>query len=162
MILVRLESSEDLHQLIDRVAFLAKREVLHTILSDIGIDTLEALIEKARENQRNMGHCDYTSVAEEWLKLRRKTMALIVSNNQATLNPFRSGSKLHDIFNFLSDGAVRSLNAITEAGYFPGASGNPVYRRRTSSALRTIRANLERRNVGTVAHFNEGYKIVIR
>ena len=56
-----------------------------------------------------------------------------------TRNPYRLGSKLHHIFNFMADGNVHTLVAITNAAYFPGAGNEPLYRRRVSSALRTIR-----------------------
>lgn len=54
-------------------------------------------------------------------------------------NPYRVGSKLHHIFHLLADGAPHTLVDITEAVYHPGAGYRPIFRRRVSSALRTIR-----------------------
>lgn len=57
-------------------------------------------------------------------------------------NPYRESSKLHSIYHFLSDGAPHTLVDITETAYFPGAGMIAMYRRRVSSAIRTIRSML--------------------
>ncbi len=58
-------------------------------------------------------------------------------------NPYRFGSRLHIIFDFMSDGQYHVLKSITEAAYFLGAGRLSLYRRRTASALRTIRRRPE-------------------
>ncbi len=60
--------------------------------------------------------------------------------NKTKANPYRVGSKLHAIFEFISDGKPHSLRSITEGTCFAGASNKPLYLRRTASALRTIRS----------------------
>jgi len=55
------------------------------------------------------------------------------------INPFRTSSKLHEIFDFMSDGNLHGLDRITELIYGYEGSRKFVYRRRTASALRTIR-----------------------
>jgi len=65
---------------------------------------------------------------------------MTIDSNITTTNPYRTGSKLHSIFNFISDGSPHTLVDITNAAYFPGAGNVTMYRRRTSSALRTIRS----------------------
>ncbi len=57
------------------------------------------------------------------------------------LNPYRVDSKLYNIFEFMKDGAWYSLLDITYAAYCPDPLAGAVvlYRRRTASALRTIR-----------------------
>ena len=64
---------------------------------------------------------------------------MTTDSNVTTKNPYREGSKLHSVFNFIADGENHTLNEITDAAYFPGARNQPMNRRRTSSALRTIR-----------------------
>ncbi len=77
-------------------------------------------------------------------------------------NPYRFGSRLHIIFSFMSDGKYHVLENITQAAYFLGAGRRSLYRRRTASALRTIRRRPElfltlndgmyRMQMKTVAH----------
>jgi len=54
-------------------------------------------------------------------------------------NPFRVGSKMQKVFHFLADGEYHSIQAITNAVYFPGAGSRALYRRRVASSIRTIR-----------------------
>lgn len=88
-------------------------------LLDIGIHRLEAILKKAKE-ERNQMTTDQSVIG-------------------ATRNPYREGSKLFDIFRFLSDGARHTLVDITNEVYTPGAGYVSLYRRRVASALRTIR-----------------------
>ncbi len=64
---------------------------------------------------------------------------MTIDSNVTTKNPYRTGSKLHTIFNFIADGETHTLDAIADAAYYPGAGRLPLNRRRTASALRTIR-----------------------
>ena len=64
------------------------------------------------------------------------------------VNPFRYGSKLHEIFFHISDGNWYTLKEITEGIHYLADS---LDRRRTSSALRTIRAT-----PGFEVIYNEG------
>lgn len=83
-------------------------------------------------------------------------------------NPFRRSSKLYYIFEFMKDGAWHDLKDITEMAYgsasrdilFAGAV--PLFRRRTASALRTIRKDLGV-GVGVMSYNNliHSYRMVI-
>lgn len=64
---------------------------------------------------------------------------MAIDTNVTTQNPYRTGSKLHTIFNFIADGEAHTLEAIADAAYFPGAGRVAIRRCRTASALRTIR-----------------------
>lgn len=55
------------------------------------------------------------------------------------INPFRTSSKLYLIFDFMSNGDLHSLDRVTELIYGFAQRNNVLYRRRTASALRTIR-----------------------
>lgn len=55
------------------------------------------------------------------------------------LNPYRLGSKLHDVYKYLQDGSSFTLVDLTNAVYFPGAGSRALYRQRVASAMRTIR-----------------------
>lgn len=79
---------------------------------------------------------------------------MTTDTNVTTKNPYRTGSKLHAVFNFIADGTTHTLEEITDAAYFPGASRrSPLRRRRTASALRTIR-----QCPGVFVGFNESAK----
>ena len=54
-------------------------------------------------------------------------------------NPYRVGSKLHKIYEIMSDGKWHDLEGITEEVYGYLNHRVVLYRRRTASALRTIR-----------------------
>lgn len=55
-------------------------------------------------------------------------------------NPYRTGSKMHRIFNLMSDGEPRTLEDITKWTYnLDLIMSSALYRRRVASALRTIR-----------------------
>lgn len=162
MMVITARNEKELQRLVAQIAYRVKKEVIHTFLAEMGIKRLEAILAQAKLNRETKGHNDYTALAEVWLDNRRR-IGMTTTTTPVT-NPFRHGSKLHDIFNFMADGSEHSLNAITDAGYFPGAAGNPLYRRRTSSAIRTIRAKMEEKNVGTVrcVGLHGNYKLVIR
>ncbi len=58
-------------------------------------------------------------------------------------NPFRANCKLHKIFECLADGEEHYLEEITKAAYpldHKSPYLAPILRRRTASALRTIRS----------------------
>lgn len=50
------------------IAAEVRKQVLHTMLANIGIDALERIVAKAKENQKTVGHYDYKPLAE-WLDL---------------------------------------------------------------------------------------------
>ena len=64
---------------------------------------------------------------------------MTTDSNVTMKNPYRTGSKLYVILNFIADGRPHTLEEITEVAYFFSANLQTLYRRRTSSALRTIR-----------------------
>jgi hypothetical protein len=105
---------------------------------------LERILEAAAHHRRTVGHNNYTALAELWNQVRRETM----TSELFPINPFREGSKISTVFNFLADGERHSITAITDAAYFPGAGQRALYRRRVASAIRTIRQN----------RFNVGYR----
>ena len=47
---------------------LLKLEVLHSLFSDMGIEVLVATLEQLTKNRKELGHSDYTSLAEIWLE----------------------------------------------------------------------------------------------
>lgn len=55
-------------------------------------------------------------------------------------NPYREGSKLHDIFNLIADGKSHTIEEIAAAVY-PSEDVCTYHRRRVASALRTIRSH---------------------
>ncbi len=57
-------------------------------------------------------------------------------------NPYRDGSNLHNVFHFLADGLWHPITRITNAVYFVGAGSQQILRRRTASAIRTIRRDM--------------------
>lgn len=61
-----------------------------------------------------------------------------------TPNPFRAGTKLWRIFDYMADDKPHCLQDITHKAYGLRLLSGPLaklYRRRTASALRTIRAH---------------------
>ncbi|KKN68081.1 hypothetical protein LCGC14_0455350 [marine sediment metagenome] len=54
-------------------------------------------------------------------------------------NPYRVNSRLHAIFNFIADEELHTLAEIVNAVYYVGADKFLLNRRRTASALRTMR-----------------------
>lgn len=132
--LINLQSEEELQRFVAQVAIRVKTEIVHTFLSEIGIQRLEAVLEKAKQNNHTIGHNDYTSLAQVWLE-ERKDMSII----DITDNPFRPFTKLFNIFQFLSGGGSHTLVDITNSVYYHGAGTKSIFRRRVSSALRTIR-----------------------
>lgn len=62
----------------------------------------------------------------------------MATNKINTKNPYRIGSQLHNIFQFMADGNPHTLEDITKAIYPYSIT---MWRRRVSSALRTIRSH---------------------
>lgn len=50
----------------------AALSVVHAIFASIGIEDMEKIIARAKENQGKLGHNDYTSLAELYLELLRQ------------------------------------------------------------------------------------------
>ena len=71
-------------------------------------------------------------------------------------NPYRAGSKLHKIYEFMADGKRHSLEEITYECYGLRANSVTFLKRRTASALRTIRNQPK-----LFVYFNgSGYRLV--
>ena len=78
-------------------------------------------------------------------------------------NPFRTGSKLGEIFEFMSDGLDHHLRDITEAAYRSvGVGDSPLFQRRVASALRTIRClpGIDVEFESNVSGYQGKYKLV--
>ena len=75
-------------------------------------------------------------------------------------NPFRTSSRLHNIFSLLADEKVHTLRALTQAGWGGSYDAHPGSRRRTSSAIRTIRATLRKKDIGTITYRDPFYRLV--
>lgn len=140
MIVIRCEDHADMQRLVSQIALRVKREVIHTFLSDIGIQRLEAILEEAKENRRKVGHNNYTTLATVWLEEKKMTTTQLTKITVP--NPYRKDSKTSKIFNFMADGVPHTLNAIVDAVYFPTACRLSLRRRRVASTLRTIRQGL--------------------
>lgn len=46
-------------------------ELFHKMLSDIGLDDLEKIIQKGKDNRKRVGHTDYTNLTEIYLMTMR-------------------------------------------------------------------------------------------
>ncbi len=119
-----------------QIACRVGKEVIHTFLSEIGIQRLEAILTRAKDNRSVTGSNDYLSLASVWAKER---LPMAPDFTIKTPNPYRVGSKLFDIFVILSDGEAHTLVDLTHRVYVAGSGNNPIYRRRVASAIRTIR-----------------------
>ena len=71
-------------------------------------------------------------------------------------NPYRINTKLHNLFELMKDGTPRTLTAITDSlDYLAIPRESPphqVSRRRTASALRTIRRYLKQTACGNLVY----------
>jgi hypothetical protein len=105
---INVRTEKELQRLVSQIALRVKEEVIHTFLSEMSIQRLEAIIEKAKENRRTRDHNDYTALAEVW---RNEERRMTIDTNVTTQNPYRAGSKLHSIFNFIADGEHHTLGA---------------------------------------------------
>lgn len=135
--IISIRGEKELQRLVAQISLRIRRDMISVFLSEMGIQRLEAVLDKAKLNRQKQGHNDYDSLATVWLEERKKVSefrrSVIISN------PYRTGSKLFDIFFFMADGERHSLVDITNAVYSVGAGNNSLFRRRVASALRTIR-----------------------
>ena len=78
-------------------------------------------------------------------------------------NPFRKYSKLHAIFHFMVDTKPHTLAVITDVVCGPGAGVRGENRRRTSSAIRSVRKIMEGRGMGVIDYsaLTEEYRLTL-
>ena len=117
---------------------------------------LEDLVQGVREHQEHLNDLDYTATEKEWQDLRKavKNVMELTTTTTGLLpnkNPYRTGTQLHDLFELMKDGRARTLHYIIDEMFDPQEV--PIYRgRRVASALRTIRAYLRKKGLGTIRY----------
>lgn len=54
-----------------RTANIISQELTSTLLADLSVETLRSLVEKAEKNRKEVGHSDYSSLAELYCSIVR-------------------------------------------------------------------------------------------
>lgn len=55
-----------------RLAYRITEDIVHKMLADLGVDELDLIVKRARENREKVGHSDYRNLAELYISIMRE------------------------------------------------------------------------------------------
>lgn len=97
--------------LIANIANEVRSNLTHWMLATIGVDELEKIIEASKENRKLVGHSDYTSLSELWIKIMNQRQNKI---NQERTD--REETNRQKIISMKFDCSIEEWNRFVEEG----------------------------------------------